>query len=74
MDLYRLKQPEEALEIGLEEALSDALCLIEWPSRLGSLLPEDRIELAFSEDGEARRVQVRGFGAGVRRVEELMDA
>lgn len=74
MDLYRLKQPEEALEIGLEEALSGAVCLIEWPSRLGALLPADRIELAFSGDGEARRVLVRGFGAGVRRVEELMDA
>src|SRR5262245_61100891 len=39
MDLYRLKAPEQAYELGLEDALADAVCLIEWPERLGALLP-----------------------------------
>ena len=36
-DLYRLECPEEIDEIGIDEALSSAVSLIEWPERLGSL-------------------------------------
>ena len=36
-DLYRLESPEEIDEIGLDEALSSAVSLIEWPERLGRL-------------------------------------
>ena len=38
-DLYRLEAPEDALELGIDEAFSDAVSLIEWPERLGSYLP-----------------------------------
>src|SRR4051812_13695997 len=34
-DLYRLNDPEEALELGFEEALAAGISLIEWPERLG---------------------------------------
>lgn len=40
-DLYRLNEPEEALDIGFEEYLADdALSLIEWPERLGPYRPD----------------------------------
>lgn len=40
-DFYRIKDEQEASDIGVEEYLdSDALCLIEWPSKIPSLLPE----------------------------------
>lgn len=32
-DLYRLSDPQELAELGLDEALGTALCLIEWPDR-----------------------------------------
>ena len=35
-DLYRLKRPDEALELGLEEGRAEAILLIEWPERLGA--------------------------------------
>lgn len=38
-DCYRLHHAEEAVEIGLEEALQHALCLIEWPERIAAFLP-----------------------------------
>ncbi len=42
MDWYRLKDEEEALSAGVEEALySGNLCLIEWPEKAEGLLPED---------------------------------
>ena len=36
-DLYRLTRPEEALEIGLDDALDVGCVIIEWPERLGPL-------------------------------------
>lgn len=42
-DLYRLTHPDEAIELGLEDAFEDALCLIEWPDRLSELAPENAV-------------------------------
>lgn len=46
-DLYRLADPQEIYEIGWEEYLSTGIVLIEWPSRLGAILPEKRIDIIF---------------------------
>jgi tRNA threonylcarbamoyladenosine biosynthesis protein TsaE len=56
-DLYRLNASEEAWELGIEDAFSEAVSLIEWPERLGSLLPPRRLEvtLLFGDQPEARR-------------------
>jgi tRNA threonylcarbamoyladenosine biosynthesis protein TsaE len=50
-DLYRLNDPFELIELGLTEAFSDAICLIEWPDRLADMAPEDALWLEF-EPGE----------------------
>lgn len=47
-DLYRLSHPDETLELGLDEAFKTALCLVEWPERLGSLLPEGALRLRLA--------------------------
>ena len=47
-DLYRLAGPEEAWELGIEDAFSDGISLIEWAERLGPLLPERRLEIIFA--------------------------
>ncbi len=61
-DLYRLAAPEEALELGWEEALAEGITLVEWPEKLGPLLPARRLDILFSQ-GEAgvdsRRIEVR---------------
>lgn len=46
-DLYRLSDPSEAEELGLTEAFSRAICLIEWPERLASLAPKGALSLHF---------------------------
>jgi tRNA threonylcarbamoyladenosine biosynthesis protein TsaE len=46
-DLYRLTRPEEAYELGIEEAFAGGIAVIEWPERLGALLPADRLEIAL---------------------------
>jgi tRNA threonylcarbamoyladenosine biosynthesis protein TsaE len=71
-DLYRLSSPDEAYEIGLDEAMEDGAALIEWPERLAGHLPADRldVEIAFSQGGEARDATLAGHGAwNERRLE-----
>ena len=44
MDLYRLKDEEEALNAGVEDALySGNLCLVEWPAKAPGIFPENTI-------------------------------
>jgi len=52
-DLYRLNDPREARELGLEEAV-DGLALIEWPEKLGRDLPLARLEVRLSFAGQGR--------------------
>lgn len=48
-DLYRLGSAEEVYETGWEEAMEGGgIVLVEWPERLGSLLPARRIDVTLS--------------------------
>lgn len=70
-DLYRLGHPDEAIELGLTEAFETAICLIEWPDRLGDLIPSDALWLKFATgQGEADR-QISGYSANADRWEDL---
>jgi tRNA threonylcarbamoyladenosine biosynthesis protein TsaE len=71
-DLYRLNDPDEAYEIGLDEALDEGAALIEWPERLQGRLPADRldVEIALVNEAEGRRVRMTPHGAWEgRRIE-----
>ncbi len=59
-DLYRLKSPDETLELGIEDAFAEGIALVEWPDRLGSLKPREHLELrlAIAEDGAARQASL----------------
>lgn len=54
-DLYRLGHPEEVVELGLEEAFESAICLVEWPDRLGELTPAGALHMTFAAQGETAR-------------------
>lgn len=70
-DLYRLGQPEEIYELGWEEALGEAILLIEWPERLGALTPEAALTLDFSFEKDGRRVVFTGDAAWQARLAGL---
>ncbi|MBB54716.1 MAG: tRNA (adenosine(37)-N6)-threonylcarbamoyltransferase complex ATPase subunit type 1 TsaE [Magnetovibrio sp.] len=63
-DLYRLEAPEEALELGIEEAFVEGISLIEWPDRLGPWMPVNRLEIYLTTGGResARRARLIGYG------------
>ena len=60
-DLYRLEHPDEAYELGLMDAMGEEVCLLEWPDRLGDLLPADVLEIEINFEGEGRLVTLTGW-------------
>ena len=75
-DLYRLTHPDEAIELGLEEAFDTAICLIEWPDRLAELAPRKALTLRFelTDAGAARCVTFLGGAEWAERLTDLRDA
>ncbi len=47
VDLYRIEHPEEAEELGLDDARQDSLLLVEWPERLGAEAWHDALWLTL---------------------------
>lgn len=72
-DLYRMERPEDALELGIDEAFADGVSVIEWPDRLGRLLPPTRLDVTLSTGTASgvRRIAVSGSAAWRERIEEL---
>lgn len=56
VDLYRIEDPEEAEELGLDDARIDSLLLVEWPERLGEGYWHDALWLTLdvASDGTRR--------------------
>jgi len=62
VDLYRLKGPDEVVELGLDQAFAEAACLIEWPERLEGALPRDRLDIVLSQAAPGRRAALTAHG------------
>lgn len=60
IDLYRLKDEEEAIQVGLEDCLySDNICFVEWPDRAAGLFPADTIHVFIEAlDAKTRRLKI----------------
>lgn len=62
IDLYRLKDEEEAIQAGVEDCLySGATCLVEWPDRAPGLFPPDTLHLYLEVvNTQARKLRIAG--------------
>lgn len=66
-DLYRLSDPDEIVELGLEDAFTQAITLIEWPERLEQLRPARYINLGIKpvlSNPDMRDLSVEFVGDG----------
>ena len=55
-DFYRIEKLSEVLDIGYEEYLdSGGICLMEWPEKIGELLPEDALRVSIKEEEDGSR-------------------
>ena len=74
-DFYRLEDPDEANELGLEDMAATALTLIEWPEQAEHVLLADRFELLLKDgaDPASRLIELSGYGQAAMRLSRLMD-
>lgn len=63
LDLYRLRSREEAVEIGLDEALTQGITLIEWPDLIERDLPGESLEVAITIEGPTAQRGITLTGA-----------
>ncbi len=73
LDLYRLSDPSEIAELGLDEALEAGIALIEWPERGGDALPAEAIQIELSGEGDARNVVISAPDAVLARIVRSLD-
>ena len=70
IDLYRVADPADLLELGLDVPAADEVWLIEWPERVGAALPPDRLEVELRQ-GEAPDARIAEVTAGAGWRERL---
>ena len=60
-DFYRLNTPNEALDFGIEEIFSEQVwCFMEWPEKIGNLLPEKHVVVKIVvDDIECRLIEAK---------------
>lgn len=74
-DLYRLSALDEIEELGLSDAFDSAICLVEWPAKLGPLAPESALTIRFRLDDtaeESRQVELQWSDAKWGRKLEML--
>ena len=61
IDLYRLKDEEEAIRAGVEDCLySDHICFVEWPEKASALFPNNTVHVFIEvEDSETRHLTIQ---------------
>lgn len=69
VDLYRLASATEAIDGGLlDDREGTGVVLIEWPDRLGSAVPDDRLDVHIEGgDDEHRTLRLSAHGSNHRR-------
>ena len=76
-DLFRIERLTDVYELGIEDALENGICLIEWPKIMAKLLPTERLELEFFyQEERSRRVSLKGeetWKQRLRKVESYLD-
>jgi tRNA threonylcarbamoyladenosine biosynthesis protein TsaE len=59
IDLYRLKDLDEALAIGIEDYITGKnYCFIEWPELIVPLLPANVVNVSIIHDGDMRKISI----------------
>lgn len=72
-DLYRLTDPNEVIELGLEAAFENSIVLVEWPDRLGSLSPLDALNVSLEPSDNGRNVHMRSQSEKWARLERVVE-
>lgn len=73
LDLYRLSDVSELDELGIDEMLSDGICLIEWPEMAADVLPKDStIVLRLTHEGDGRLATIEASARQIARLQRVL--
>ena len=67
-DGYRLRDPEEGWELGIEDAFHDGISLVEWPERFGPLIPRRRLQITLLDGAGPRALNQWNCSSSVEPV------
>ena len=73
-DLYRVGDPRELDELGLDEMLAEGAAIVEWPERAGDRLTGTRLDIQLADtsaSGDTRDVTLSGSETWGTRLERL---
>ena len=71
-DLYRLKQPDEIFELGVEEAFYTGVSLVEWPEKMGAFAPRNMWNVFINIEDNRRVIRISSEDA--EKTERLENA
>ncbi|MFN8400623.1 MAG: tRNA (adenosine(37)-N6)-threonylcarbamoyltransferase complex ATPase subunit type 1 TsaE [Anaerolineales bacterium] len=72
LDAYRLETVPEAEELDLDSMLAEGALIIEWPERLGDLIPAEHLHIRLEHLSEEHRQM--NFHAHGKRYDHLLDS
>lgn len=73
-DLYRLKKPQELLEIGIQDYLQpNAICIIEWPENGLPCLPQPDLACYISHTEPGRQLTLKAYSALGKQILEKLN-
>lgn len=72
-DLYRLTHPDEAIQLGLDDAFDTEICIIEWPDRLGDARPKGALTLTFDVEDTLHTVTATGHQKWREKLKSIHD-
>ena len=71
-DLYRTTTPDECMELGLDDAMANAICLIEWPDKLGDYTPHAPIQITLMAKADGHHATITLPAAAAPRLEPAL--
>jgi tRNA threonylcarbamoyl adenosine modification protein YjeE len=72
VDLYRLSSAHEVDELGLDEALTEGVVVVEWPERAEGALPQPTLSIALTSDAEGRKALIDGETSALARLQRSL--
>ena len=72
-DFYRLESPNEAWELGVEDAFCEGASLIEWPECAPSIVPDNALSISLTSDDGRRRADATAPPEWRERIAKIAD-
>ncbi|MDC0074659.1 tRNA (adenosine(37)-N6)-threonylcarbamoyltransferase complex ATPase subunit type 1 TsaE [Alphaproteobacteria bacterium] len=72
-DLYRLTNLEDVWDLGIDEAISNGVSVIEWPEIIQEVFQENYLEILFShiDLNESRMISIKPYGDWTDRIRKI---